>query len=199
MGVVIRTTLGGARVLLTSALVVFGLWSVLPNLLEARPPDPLALPTPLSVARQTLAPLASAPAVTAAPAIHASTAMTVALTDRDLTRAAEPYFPQTYAGMTLQSPSVRVTSGRVIFTASARTFFGSSPFVANAVPTASDGRVVLRVESATLAGVSLPESMRAQIAQQLQAAIDAYTSARVRVTEVTTGVGILTLKGTAAP
>lgn len=180
--------------LLTSALIVFGLWAILPNMLGTRPPDPSAPSTPLPTVRQTLA-----ATVPTAPAIQASTAMTLSLTDADLTHAAEPYFPQTYAGMTLSSPRIRVTSGRVVFSATARTFFGNSPFVANAVPSASDGRLILRVESATLGGISLPEGVRNQIAQQLQAAIDGYTSSRVRVSEVTTGSGVLTLKGTAIP
>lgn len=180
----------GLRVTVLGGLLAFGLWSALPSLLETQLPTPLPLPTggapwPTAAALGTLA---SLPGDT-----------TLSLTDRDLTRAAEPYFPQTYSGVTVSSPSVRISPGKIVVAATARSFLGTGPLVAIATPSASGGRLVVRVDSVTLSGVTLPDGMRSQIAQQLQEAIDAYTRSRMQVSSVTTGGGILTLKGTALP
>lgn len=176
------------RVTVVGGLLAFGLWSALPSLLETQMPTPLPVPT------------GGAPEPTAALGAPARLGdMTFSLTDRDLTRAAEPYFPQTYSGVTVSSPTVRVSSGKIVLAASARSFLGSAPLVATATPSASDGRLVVHVDSATLSGMALPDGMRAQIGQQLQDAIDAYTGSRMRVSSVAAGSGILTLKGTALP
>ncbi|MBI2325480.1 MAG: hypothetical protein HYU87_11055 [Chloroflexi bacterium] len=182
--------LGALRVTALGGFLAFGLWSALSSLLEMEVPAPRALPTAL-VPRPA--------AVAQAPPARTVAITTISLSDRDLTRAAEPYFPQTYSGVTVSSPSVRVSSGRIVLTAATRSFFGSGPLVATATPSASDGRFVVRVDSVTLSGMTLPDAMSAQIAQQLQGAIDGYTGPRMQVTSVTTGSGMLTLKGTALP
>lgn len=178
------------RVTVLGGFLAFGVWSALPGLLETQLPAPLAVAT-------GRAPQPPAAAI-AAPARPAG-GTTLSLTDQDLTRAAEPYFPQTYSGVTVSSPSVRVAGDKIVLAATARTFLGTGPLVATATPSASDGRLVVHVDSVTLSGVTLPDGMRAQIAQQLQDAIDAYTGSRMQVSSVTAGGGILTLKGTALP
>lgn len=185
-----HTLVGAVRMSLTGTFLAFGLWSALPALSQLEMPARLALPTAMTTPQ---------PAASAAARSGASATASVSLTDADLTRSAQPYFPQTVAGVTLSSPSVRVTAGRVVLSATARSFIGSGPLVAIATPSVSDGRLIVRVDSATLGGIALPETMSAQIAEQLQAAIDAYMGSRMHVSQVTTGSGTLTLKGTTSP
>lgn len=181
---------GAVRISLTGGFLAFGIWSALPALSQLEMPAQLALPTAMA----TLQPVAGVVARSGT-----SASASISLTDADLTRSAQPYFPQTVAGVTVSSPIVRVTSGRIVLNATARSFLGTGPLVATATPSASDGRLIVQVESATLSGMSLPDGMRAQIAQQLQSAIDAHMGSRMHVSQVTTGSGVLTLKGTATP
>lgn len=180
--------LGATRTTLTAGFLAFGLWSALPSLMEMQLPAPFALPTPVTAAQ----PVGPAP-------VRVLGTTTLSLTDRDLTRAAEPYFPRAYSGVTVSSPVVRVTSGRIVLTATARSLIGTGQLVASATPTAADGRLVVRVDSVTVSGLPLPDGMKADVGQQLQTAIDAYTGTRIQVTQVTAGAGIVTLKGTAVP
>lgn len=182
---------GAVRITVAGGFLAFGLWSAIPSLMELRMPAPLAVPTAF-----TMAP--ASPAATQPPA-RTSALTTISLTDRELTLAAEPYFPQTYSGVTVGSPRVSVSSGRIVLNATARSFFGNGPLVASATPSASGGRLNVQVDSLTLGGMTLPDTIRAQVAQQLQAAIDGYAGSRLQVSQVTTGSGVLTLKGTALP
>lgn len=195
--------IGAARLALTGGLLAFGIWAALPALSDIQLPSPLALPTALALPQPIASTASGATAVRSAPASvqqsGRSPAVSLSLSDRDLTAAAQPYFPRTYAGVTVGSPSVRVTSGQIVLSATARSFLGSSSLVARATPYASGGRLMLRVDSATLGGMSLPDATRAQIAQQLQAAIDASTGSRLQVSGVTASAGALTLSGTALP
>jgi len=193
---VTQTVAGAVRLSLTGAFLAFGIWSALPALTQLEIPAPLALPS----AGTTLQPTATTTvqpttAATARPVTSEPASLT--LTDADLTRSAQPYFPQSFAGVTVSSPSVRVTPGRILLDAKARSFFGSGPLVATATPYASDGRLLVRVESISLSGMALPDGVRAQVGQQLQAAIDAMAGSKMQVTSVTATTGMLTLRGAA--
>lgn len=202
-GVALGRLVTAARVLVTGGFLAFGLWSALPALSEIELPSPLALPTaaalpqPAATATSSVATVQAA--LTRAQQTGRSVPISISLADQDLTRAAEPYFPRTYAGVTVSSPQVRVVPGQIVLTATARSFLGGGPLTATATPYASDGRLVVRVDSATVGAMTLPDGMRAQIAQQLQAAIDAMTGSRTQITSVTAGQGTLTLKGLALP
>lgn len=178
---------GAARLALTAGFLTFGIWSALPGLGELTIPAPFALPTAVA----SLQPTATAVAASGRP-------LSLALTEADLTRSAQPYFPQTVAGVSVSAPTVRVSSGRIVLSATARSFIGSGPLVATATPYASDGRLMVRMDSVTLSGMPLPDGLRSQVAEQLQAAIDATTGAKMQVTSVTAAQGTLTLKGTTA-
>ena len=177
---------GAARLALAAGFLTFGIWSALPGLGDLTIPAPFALPTAMA----SLQPAATA--IT----ISGRSTVSLALSDADLTRSAQPYFPQTVAGVTVSAPTVRVGSGRIVLNATARSFIGSGPLVATATPYASDGRLMVRMDSVTLSGMPLPDGLRAQVAEQLQAAIDATTGAKMQVSAVTAAQGVLTLKGT---
>lgn len=194
--------LGAVRLVLTAGFLAFGIWSALPTLAQIELPSPLALPTAAPQANASAVVTAAASvqaALTRAQQSGRSVPVSVTLTDADLTAAVQAYFPQTYAGVTVSAPSVRVSAGRIVLTATARSFLGSGPLVASAIPYASDGRLAVRVDSVTLGGLALPDGMRAQVEQQLQAAIDAAAGARLQVSSVTASQGVLTLKGAALP
>ncbi|HKW77756.1 MAG TPA: LmeA family phospholipid-binding protein [Candidatus Limnocylindria bacterium] len=117
------------------------------------------------------------------------------MSDDDLTQAAAGGFPQTVNGVTVTDPRVRVETDRVRLTASAKVFFGSTQFVMTAVPTVTDGRIDVTVDSATIAGLSLPSETRASIADTVRATITKLVPASVRVTSVSFAPGALTVRG----
>lgn len=152
---------------------------------------------PLSAA-QRAAPSAqvsvAAPPKRAAPPTTAPFLLT--MSDADLTKAAATSFPQTLSGVTVSDPDVRIESGGVRLTARARVLFGTTQFVLQATPSASDGRLAVHVDSATLAGVGLPDSTRASITETLQTTIARLVPADARVTSVTLTAGRLSVAGT---
>ena len=120
------------------------------------------------------------------------------ITDADLTAAAQPYFPQSYAGITVTDPAVRLGPALTL-TAKASSLIVSGALVASATPFASDGRLGLRLDSATVGGIALPEAVRTQLQQQLQNAINSSISARIQVSTVTIALGVATISGSALP
>jgi hypothetical protein len=149
---------------------------------------------------QTLAPLSSIrpaqPAATGTQPRPAAASFALTMSDADLTKAAASGFPQTVSGVTVTDPAVRVESGGVRLTAAAKVLFGTTQFVLLTTPSAEAGRIAVRVDSATLAGVSLPDSTRASIADTVQQTIARLVPANVRVTSVTLASGRLTVLGT---
>jgi len=124
-----------------------------------------------------------------------SAAFTLVMNDADLTAAAANGFPQTVSGVTVSDPKVSVESAGVRLTASAKVFFGSTQFVMTATPTVTDGHVVVRVDTATLAGLTLPDSTKASIADTVQGTIAKLIPTTVRVTSVSFVPGRLTVQG----
>jgi hypothetical protein len=125
--------------------------------------------------------------------------LSITVTEADLTAAAQPFFPQSYAGITVSDPTAVIRAGAVTFNATAKTFLGPSRVVARGTPLASAGRLVVRIDSATISGVALPQNVQAGIEQQLQAAIDGWIATKLQVSAVTIGQGQLTLAGSALP
>jgi hypothetical protein len=124
--------------------------------------------------------------------------ITLRVTDADLTAAARPYFPQSYAGFTVTDPAVRLGPALTL-SAKASSFVLSGDLVASATPYAIDGRLALRLDSATVGGIALPEIARSQLQQQLQNALNASISARLQVTTVSIAPGVATIGGVALP
>ncbi len=154
-------------------------------------PSPTATPASATPTR-TVTPRPSATGtVTVAP----QTAFTLVVTDAQLTKAAASSFPQTVSGVTVRDPVVRTMSSGVRLTASARVFFGTTEFVMTGTPYASAGRVAVRVDSITLGGLGLPDSVRAQAASSVETAIGGLVPSTVLVQKVTLGEGTVTIEG----
>ena len=123
------------------------------------------------------------------------TAFSLTVTDAELTKAASSSFPQTVSGVTVRDPVVRTTTSGVRLSASARVFFGTTEFVMSGTPYASAGRVAVRVDSITLGGLRLPDSVRAQAASSVESAIGGLVPSTVLVQKVTLGDGTVTIEG----
>ncbi len=152
---------------------------------------PTATAAPLAPAAIPRASAAISPAANTEPSVFA-----LALTDADLTHAATPAFPQTVSGVTLRDPVVRVQPNGVRLVATAKVLFGTTQFVLLATPVVSDGRVSVRVDSATLAGIGVPESTKSQVADTMSTTVARVIPANVRVSSVTLAPGTVTIQGT---
>ena len=150
-------------------------------------PTPTATPPSASPSR-SVTPL---PTPTATP----PSTFTLTVTDAELTKAAASSFPQTVSGVTVHDPIVRTTTSNVRLTASARVFFGTTEFVMTGTPYANAGRVAVRVDSVTLGGLGLPDSVRASTAASVESAIGGLVPATVTVQRVTLGEGTVTIEG----
>ncbi len=118
------------------------------------------------------------------------------MTDADLTQAAAESFPLTVSGVTVSDPEVRIESAAIRLTATARVLFGTTTFVMTATPGVTDGRITVRVDTATLAGIALPDSTRASITDTVQGTISGLIPPDVRVSAVALAPGRLTVRGT---
>ena len=136
-------------------------------------------------------PATATPTPRPTPALFALT-----MSDADLTKAAAGSFPQTVNGVTVREPNVFVESAGVRLTATAQIFFGTTQFVMTATPVVTDGRITVRVDSATLAGFALSDSTRASIADTVQGTIATLIPSNVKVTTVSFAPGKLTVLGT---
>ena len=150
-------------------------------------------PTP-TVSAASATPTQSAtprPSATATP----QSTFTLIVTDADLTKAAASSFPQTVSGVTVRDPVVRTTTDGVRLTATANIFFGTTQFVMTGAPYASAGRVAVRVDSVTLGGLGLPDSVRASTAAAVESAIGRLVPTTVSVQRVSLGDGTVTIEG----
>ena len=144
---------------------------------------------------RSVTPTASATSTATATATPSS-AFTLTVTDAELTKAAESSFPQTVNGVTVRDPVVRTTTSGVRLTATANViFFGAVQFVMTGAPYASAGRVAVRVDSVTLGGVALPDSVRTSTATAVESAIARLVPSSVNVQRVTLGNGTVTIEG----
>ena len=150
-----------------------------------------ASPAPSATASAT----ARAPSTTT-PARTANPAFSITVSDADLTKSAAAAFPQTVSGVTVSDPQVRIDSDRVRLVARAKVLFGTTDFVMTATPSVANGQLDVRVDSATLAGFSVPSDTRASIQQTVQATIAQFVPASVNVTSVSLAPGTLTVQGT---
>jgi len=137
------------------------------------------------------------PTATASATITPQTTFTLTVTDDELTKAAASSFPQTVSGVTVRDPVVRTTTSGVRLTATARVFFGTTQFVMTGTPYASAGRVAVRVDSVTLGGLGLPDSVRQSSAAAVESAIGRLVPPNVSVEKVTLGEGTIMIEGVA--
>jgi len=163
-------------------------------------PSRVVFPSPTaSVAVRSASPTRSVtptPSATFTATATPSSAFTLTVTDAELTKAAESSFPQTVNGVTVRDPVVRTTTSGVRLTATANViFFGAVQFVMTGAPYASAGRVAVRVDSVTLGGVALPDSVRTSTATAVESAIARLVPSSVNVQRVTLGDGTVTIEG----
>jgi len=163
-------------------------------------PSRVVFPPPTaSVAARSASPTRSVtptPSATATATATPSSAFTLTVTDAELTAAAASSFPQTVNGVTVRDPVVRTTTSGVRLTATANViFFGAVQFVMIGAPYASAGRVAVRVDSVTLGGVALPDSVRTSTATAVESAIARLVPSSVNVQRVTLGDGTVTIEG----
>jgi LmeA-like phospholipid-binding len=176
---------------LVIALVFLLLRDCAPSRVVFPSPSPTVSASIASPTRSvTPRPSASGTATIALPATF-----TLTVTDAQLTKAAASSFPQTVSGVTVRDPVVRTTTRDVQLTASARLFFGTTEFVMTGTPYASAGRVAVRVDSVTLGGFGLPDSVRASAAASVESAIGQLVPSTVTVQKVTLGEGTVTIEG----
>ena len=152
-------------------------------------------PSDVAVTASAAPTRAAALAPTARPTAT-SGAFSITVSDADLTTSAAAGFPQTVNGVTVSDPQVSIQSDRVRLVARAKVLFGTTDFVMTATPTVSDGHLDVRVDSATLAGFSVPSDTKLSIQQTVQATLATYVPASVNVTSVTLAPGALTVRGT---
>jgi uncharacterized protein YpmS len=155
-------------------------------------PVRVVYPSNQTAAQSTPSPTATA---TAAPTATPQSTFTLTVTDAELTQAASSSFPQTVSGVTVRDPVVRTTPSDVRLTATARVFFGTTEFVMIGHPYASAGRVAVRVDSVTLGGFGLPDSVRASTQSTVESAIARLVPPTVTVQRVSMGNGTVTIEG----
>jgi hypothetical protein len=155
-------------------------------------PSPSPTLSPSATPTRSATPGASA---TASATITPQTTFRLTVTDAELTKAAASSFPQTVSGVTVRDPVVRTTTSGVRLTATARVFFGTTEFAMTGTPYASAGRVAVRVDTITLGGLGLPDSVRASTAAAVESAIGQLVPPSVTVEKVSLGEGTVTIEG----
>jgi len=121
------------------------------------------------------------------------------LSEQELTAAAARSFPQTIAGMTLSDPVVHLVPGSAQLTAATKVLFVTTQLAVSTTPAVDGGRVIVRLDSATMGGVGLPDAARGSIVAAVEAAIAQVLPAKLQVTGVTVGAGVITFQGSAQP
>jgi len=155
---------------------------------------PAASPTP--VVRATSRPTSTS--TTAAPTATRSRTVTVTLTEQQLTEAAKGYMPLTVSGITVTDPNIRLEPGRLTLTATGRAFIVSGPIVVVASPLVSNGAAAAKIESATFAGLNLPDSTRQNVADTFAQVLAKNIPSGMRVTSLTVNAGSLVVEAVPA-
>jgi DUF2993 family protein len=154
--------------------------------------DPVASP----VVRATARP--SSTTTTAIPTGTRPRTITVTLTEQQLTEAARGYMPLTVSGITVSDPNIRLEPGRLTLTATGRAFIVSGPIVVVASPLVSNGAAAAKIESATFAGLNLPDSTKQNVADTFARVLASNIPSGVRVTAVTVNAGSLVVEAVPA-
>src|SRR2546427_11679284 len=150
---------------------------------------PAALPVVRSTARPTTSATAAATARPSGPRT-----ITVTLTEQELTKAAQSYTPLTVSGITVSDPTIKLEPGRLTLTATGRAFIVGGPIVVVASPLVSNGTAAAKIESATFAGLGLPDSTKQNVADTFARVLAANIPSGVRVTSLTVNAGTLVVE-----
>ena len=136
----------------------------------------------------------SSVSTTAAPTATGPRTITVTLSEQELTKAAEGYMPLTVSGITVTDPKITLEPGRLTLRATGRAFILGGPIVVVASPLVSNGTAAAKIESATFAGVNLPDSTKENVADTFARVLAANIPSRVRVTSLTVNAGTLVIE-----
>jgi hypothetical protein len=150
--------------------------------------SPVASPTVRATARPSSA------STTAVPTATRPGAITVTLTEEELTTAAQAYMPVTVSGITVSDPTIRLEPGRLTLTATGRAFIVAGPVVVVASPLVSNGAAAAKIETATFAGLNLPDSTKQNVADTFARVLAANIPSGVRVTSLTVRSGTLVVE-----
>ena len=131
---------------------------------------------------------------TAVPSATGPRAVTVTLTEQELTKAAQGYMPLTVSGITVSDPTIKLEPGRLTLTATGRAFIVSGPIVVVASPLVSNGAAAAKIESATFAGLNLPDATKQNVADTFARVLAANIPSGVRVTALTVNAGTLVVE-----
>ena len=137
-------------------------------------------------------------ATTAVPTATGPRTITVTLTEQELTKAAQGYMPLTVNGITVADPNIKLEPGRLTLTATGRAFIVSGPVVVVASPLVSNGTAGAKIESATFAGLGLPDSTKQSVADTFARVLAANIPPGVRVTSLTVNAGTLVVEAVPA-
>jgi DUF2993 family protein len=149
---------------------------------------PVATPSVRATARPTSA------TTTAVPTATRPRTITVTLTEQQLTDAAKGYMPLTVSGITVTDPNIKLEPGRLTLTATGRAFIVGGPIVVVASPLVSNGAAAAKIESATFAGLNLPDSTKQNVADTFARVLSANIPSGVRVTSLTVNAGTLVVE-----
>jgi hypothetical protein len=140
------------------------------------------------------------PTVTASavPTATGPRTITVTLTEQELTKAAQGYMPLTVSGITVTDPTIKLEPGRLMLTATGRAFIFGGPIVVVASPLVSNGTAAAKIESATFAGLNLPDSTKENVADTFARVLAANIPSGVRVTSLTVNAGSLVVEAVPA-
>lgn len=152
-------------------------------------------PSPPSV-RATARP--SSTVFSAVPTATGPRTITVTLTEQELTKAAQGYMPMTVSGITVTDPSIKLEPGRLTLTATGRAFIVGGPVVVVASPLVSNGTAAAKIESATFAGLNLPDSTKQSVADTFAHVLATNIPSGVRVTSLTVNAGTLVVEAVPA-
>jgi len=136
----------------------------------------------------------SSTSVSAAPTASGPRTITVTLTERDLTKAAQGYMPLTVSGITVTDPTITLEPGKLTLTATGRAFIVSGPVVVVASPLVSNGTAAAKIESATFAGLNLPDSTKQNVADAFARVLASSIPSGMRVSSLTVNSGNLVLE-----
>lgn len=89
--------------------------------------------------------------------------------------------------------------GSAQLSATTKALFITTQLVVATTPSAAGGRVVARLDSATLGGVRLPDAAQGAIVAAVENAIAGVLPAKLQVTAVSVGAGSISFGGTAQP
>jgi hypothetical protein len=140
----------------------------------------------------------SSAVATAVPSASGPRTLTVTLTEQELTQAAQGYMPLTVNGITVTDPNIKLEPGKLTLTATGRAFIVSGPVVVVASPIVSNGTAAAKIESASFAGLGLPDSTKQSVADTFARVLAANIPSGVRVKSLTVNAGTLVIEAVPA-